>query len=94
MVEPILIVLAVGAAGGIVRSILGYKQQSDEGEAFNYIKLTKSMIRAALVGAGLVVGIAAATGTEITMATYISAFFLAVGADVLAKEGSATIVSK
>jgi len=92
--EPILILLAIGAVGGIVRAILGYETQSDEGEQFNYMKAGKSVVRAALIGTVAVIGIVQATGTEINTATYISAFFLAIGTDVLTKEGFGTLKNR
>ena len=91
MVEPILVILVIGAVGGIVRAVLGYQQQSDEKETFNYVKAGKSMVRAAVIGAFLVFGSTAVTGTEINTGTYIMAFFLSVGADVLVKEGYGTV---
>lgn len=86
MIEPIITIIAIGAIGGMVRGILGYSQQADEGEAFNYAKFAKSVTRAAIAGSAIVLGITTATGSTITQATYISAFFMAVGADVLTKE--------
>ena len=92
--EPIIIVLGIGALGGAIRSILGYEMQSDETETFNYAKFGKSVIRASIVGASLVMGATALTSAEVTTQTYILAFFVAVGADVLAKEGSGTVLNK
>ena len=94
MVEPILIVVIIGAIGGIIRSYLGYEQQSDETETFDKKKMVKSVVRAALVGAFIVYGSTAITGTEINTGTYIMALFLSVGADVMTKEGAATVGTK
>ena len=89
--EPIIIVLIIGAIGGAVRSILGYETQSEDVENFNYMKFGKSVVRASIVGASLVMAATALTSGEITNQTYILAFFTAVGADVLAKEGAGTV---
>ena len=95
MIEPILIVLGIGALGGVVRSVLGYKTQSDENESFNLAKFGRSILRASIVGASVVMGATALIGGEITTQTYVLAFFTAVGADVLTKEtAGATIYSK
>ncbi len=88
MIEPIVIVLLIGATGGIVRALLGYQEQAEENENFDYGKMGRSMVRAAIVGAFVVYGSTSITGTEINMGTYIMAFFLSVGADVLTKEGA------
>ncbi len=85
--EQIIILLLIGAFGGLVRSILGYETQSDIGEPFNIRKTLKSVVRASLAGTMAVMGIATATGLTITTATYLTAFFLAIGTDVLIKEG-------
>lgn len=90
-IEPIIILLAIGAVGGVFRAILGYEQQSDEGESFDYLKLGKSVVRAAVIGAFIVFGSTAITQGEITTSTYIMAFFAAIGADVIAKEGYGTV---
>jgi hypothetical protein len=87
MIDPIIIIIAIGALGGVVRCLLGYSEQSDPGEAFDYVKLAKSVARAAIAGAAVVYGISSATGSEITTATYISAFFVAIGVEVITKEG-------
>ena len=89
--EPLIILLAIGAIGGIIRTYLGYETQSDADEGFNYGKAAKSIVRAAVIGASLVMGITVATNGEITNQTYIMAFFLSVGADVMAKEGYGTV---
>jgi len=88
--EPIITVLGIGAFGGAVRSFLGYETQSDAEETFNKSKAIKSMVRAAIVGATVVMGATALTGSEITNATYVMAFFTAVGSDVITKEGTST----
>jgi len=89
--EPIIMLLLIGAFGGLVRSILGYETQSDAGEAFDIRKTMKSMTRAALAGTMAVMGIATLTGSEITTTTYLTAFFIAIGTDILTKEGYTTI---
>lgn len=89
--EPIIAILVIGALGGIARAVLGYEQQSDENETFNYIKAGKSVLRAAIIGAFIVLGSTAVTGSEITTVTYIMTFFTASGADVLVKEGYQTV---
>lgn len=86
--EPLLIVLGIGALGGAIRSILGYEVQSDAAEAFSYIKFGKSVVRAAIVGASVVLAATELTQSDITSQTYILAFFTAVGSDVLTKEGT------
>ena len=90
-IEPIIILLAIGAVGGIIRAVLGYEQQADEGESFDYLKMAKSVVRAAVIGAFVVFGSTAVTQGELTTSTYIMAFFIAVGADVIAKEGFGTL---
>jgi fluoride ion exporter CrcB/FEX len=89
--EPLIILLVVGAIGGIVRSIIGYEAQSDIDERFDYKKALKSVIRAAVIGSFIVIGTTSLTNSEITTATYITAFFIAMGADVLVKEGFQTV---
>jgi len=92
--EPLITLLLIGAFGGLIRSILGYETQSDSGEAFDIRKTVKSMTRAALAGTMAVMGIATLTGSEITTATYLTAFFLAIGTDILTKEGYTVINRK
>lgn len=87
--QTILVLLIVGAIGGAARSILGYKTQAEEGEQFDWQKFTKSVIRAAIAGAALVyytIGL-----ENIEDKTYVAAFFLSVGADVLVKETYTTV---
>ena len=86
--EPIVTILGIGAVGGAIRSILGYEMQADEAENFNYMKFGKSVVRAAIGGAAIVMGATALTGDAITTQTYIMAFFTAIGSDVLVKEGT------
>jgi len=85
MIEPLVILLAIGAAGGAVRSILGYKTQADTGESFDVVKFIKSIVRASIAGAALVYTTTDITA-GVTTATYVSAFFTAIGADVFLKE--------
>lgn len=92
--EQIIILLAIGAGGGLVRAFLGYETQSDKGEKFDIAKASRSVLRAAILGTVAVMGIVSATGTEITTATYASAFLLSIGTDVLTKEGIATAKGK
>lgn len=92
--EQILILLAVGAVGGVVRAFLGYETQSDPGETFNYAKAGRSVVRAAVLGTIAAMGIVQVTSTEITIATYFSTFLVAIGTDVLTKEGIATVRGK
>jgi len=94
MVEPIIILLGVGAVGGMVRSVLGYSQQANPGEAFDWAKFGRSTLRAAILGASVVMGISIGTGTAITTATFITAFFLSVGVDVMTKETYGTVAGK
>jgi hypothetical protein len=82
--QAIIILLVVGAIGGAVRSILGYKVQAEEGEEFSWVKFAKSVARAAIAGSAIVyytIGV-----ENIEAKTYVAAFFLSVGADVLIKE--------
>ena len=90
----LIILLGIGAVGGAVRALLGYEQQSDVEETFNYGKAGKSILRAAVVGASVVMGATALTGGAISESTYILAFFTAIGSDVLTKEGAGTIMKK
>lgn len=94
MIEPIIILIAIGAVGGIIRTYLGYETQSDTGEAFNYNKALKSVIRGALLGTSLVMGATYLTQGEITTTTYVLALFVAIGTDVVAKEGYGTVTGK
>ena len=87
--EPILVLLIVGALGGLVRSFLGYNAQAEENESFNYMKMLKSMLRASLVGAALVM-VLMKPDTVADTAFYVGAFFMAIGADILSKEGYTT----
>lgn len=91
--EPIIILVLVGALGGITRAFLGFQVQSEEGEKFNWMKLTTSVLRAAIAGSLLVyntVDVAAAVGAKM----YIGAFFTSVGADVFLKELYGTVTGK
>lgn len=92
-IEPIVLLLIIGAFGGIVRSILGYNTQSDEGESFNYMKAFQSVLRAAIVGAFVVYSTIQLTGEPITTAVYVLAFFTAIGSDILTKEGLTTLMN-
>ncbi len=91
MIEPIIILLAIGAVGGVIRTYLGYNTQSDKNEPFNYNKALKSVIRGALLGTSLVMGATYLTQGTITTQTYILALFVAIGTDVVVKEGYGTI---
>jgi len=87
--EPILILLIIGALGGLVRSFLGYNTQADTDESFDYMKMFKSMLRASLVGAAVVM-VLIKPDTVVDTAFCVSAFMMAIGADILSKEGYAT----
>jgi len=87
--EPILILLIVGALGGLLRSFLGYNTQADDKESFDYMKMLKSMVRASLVGAAVVM-VLMKPDTVTDTSFYAGAFFMAIGADILSKEGYAT----
>jgi len=89
-VEPIVLLVLVGAFGGIVRSLLGYQMQAPEGEKFNVLKMIKSMIRAAVAGAFLVYNTVEIT-PDIGAKLYLGAFFTSMGADVFLKEVYGTI---
>lgn len=90
-IEPIVLILIIGAFGGIVRSILGYNTQAYDGESFDYMKMFQSILRAALVGSFLVYTTIELTGETVTTATYVLAFFTAIGADIITKEGITTL---
>jgi hypothetical protein len=85
MVEPILILVGVGAVGGIVRSIIGYLTLAEAGETYSWKKLVSSILRAAIAG-GAVVYMTTDVSTVPTISIYIGAFFSSIGADVLLKE--------
>jgi len=82
--ETLVMLLLVGAVGGAVRSVLGYKTQADEGEKFDIVKFLKSVVRASIAGAFLIYS--TFDLNNITEKTYVAAFFTSVGADVLIKE--------
>lgn len=89
--EAIVILVLIGALGGLIRAILGYNVQSDAGEKFDWFKLIRSMLRAAIAGSLLVyntIDITPDIGTKI----YIGAFFTSMGADVFLKEIYGTLV--
>lgn len=90
-IDPIIILLIIGAFGGMVRSILGYETQADEGEQFDIMKAAKSIIRGAIGGTVVVMGMATIFNSPITTTTYITAFLAAVGADVIMKELYGTV---
>ncbi len=92
-IEPIILLLIIGAFGGIVRSILGYNTQSDEGESFNYMKAFQSVLRASIVGAFVVYSTIQITGESVTTVVYVLAFFTAIGSDILTKEGLTTLIN-
>jgi fluoride ion exporter CrcB/FEX len=91
--EPIIILLFVGALGGVVRAFLGYQVQSEKDEKFNVIKLASSVLRAMIAGSLLVYNttdVASIHGTQ----TYVGAFFTSIGADVFLKELYGTVTGK
>ncbi len=92
-IEPIILLLIIGAFGGIVRSILGYNTQSDESESFNYMKAFQSVLRASIVGAFVVYSTIQLTGEPVTTVVYVLAFFTAIGSDILTKEGLTTLIN-
>ena len=91
--EPLLILLVIGAFGGIVRSFIGYQANANETENFDYVKMARSMVRAAIVGVSIVLATTVLTGTEITTQTYVLAFMVSVGADTLTKETYKTVAT-
>jgi hypothetical protein len=94
--EPILILVLVGAFGGSVRSILGYFNQSDTDEKFDFQKFLYSFLRGAIAGSGLSYITYNTANINPSVAAYIGAFILSVGADVLIKElyGTVTELNK
>lgn len=82
--EPLIALLLVGALGGVVRSILGYKTDAPPEESFDWGKFLKSVLRASIAGSAIVYSTVPLE--NITTATYVTAFFVAVGADVLVKD--------
>lgn len=91
--EPILVLLIVGALGGLIRCFLGYETQADDGETFNYMKMLKSLVRASILGASVVM-VLMKPDTIMDTQFYIGAFMIAIGADVISKEGYGTVLSK
>ncbi len=89
--SPLLIVL-VGLLGGVVRGVLGYSNQSSRGEDFDWLKFGKSVLRAGIADSVLVYTTMDITTGSTTL--YITAFFMAIGADVALKEGYKTIIKK
>ena len=51
--EPIVILIGAGALGGVVRTVLGYLSEKEDGEGFSVKKLTKSLLRSVIGGAVL-----------------------------------------
>ena len=90
--QPIIIVVIIGAIGGLVRAFLGYKVQSDANEKFDWIKMVKSMIRAAIAGALIVYNTVDISNPSIQL--YIGAFFTSVGGEVIMKELYGTVMPK
>lgn len=90
--KQLLIVVLVGALGGMVRSILGYFTQSDEGENFNWKKFMFSVLRASIGGSFLVYS--TIDLSNINFGTYFVAFFNSVGADVFMKEVYGSLTTK
>lgn len=88
--EPILILVLVGASGGLIRSLIGFMNQADEGEKFNWKKLVASVLRASIAGSLLVYQTVEVT-ESIEVGTYIGAFFTSMGADVFLKEIYGTV---
>ena len=92
--EPMVWLLLIGAAGGVIRSFLGFSFQADEGEAFNYGKMFQSLLRAAFGGTALVMGTSVIFNSPVTTATYVQALFLAIGTDVIVKETYGSVKGK
>ena len=90
--QPIIIVVLIGALGGLVRAFLGYKVQSDTNEKFDWIKMLKSMIRAAIAGAIIVYNTVDVSNPSVNL--YIGAFFTSVGGEVIMKELYGTVINK
>ena len=75
--DPIFIIIGIGALGGFARSILGFLAQSDtDGESFDFAKSLKSVLRAAIGGAIL--------AYSLNFTDYKTIFFAAYAADVAA----------
>lgn len=87
--EPILVLLIVGALGGLLRSFLGYNTQADPGESFDYIKMLKSLLRASILGASVVM-VLMKPDTIMDTQFYASALLVSIGSDVISKEGYKT----
>jgi fluoride ion exporter CrcB/FEX len=91
--NEILILLVIGALGGLLRSFLGYRNHAPMHEGFDYVKMARSMIRAAIAGCFIVYSTVSITNGTLGTAEYILAFFLSIGADTITKE-SYTAVKK
>jgi len=83
--DPIVILVVVGAIGGLVRSLLGFSQQADANETFSAKKLIASILRAAIAGSFLVYS-TLEIPADPSAKFYLSAFFLSIGAEVALKE--------
>ncbi len=90
--SPLLIIVLVGLLGGAIRGFLGYKNQAGTYEDFDWMKLAKSILRAGIAGSVLVYTTMDVTTGSFTL--YITAFFMAIGADVAMKEGYKTVIKK
>ena len=77
-----------GAFGGAVRSFLGYNAQAGKKEAFDKLKLAKSIVRATVFG--FIAGMALPLGTDFVTAMGIAAG-VGIGGDVLLKESVSTV---
>jgi len=77
-----------GAIGGAVRTILGYFTNSDEGESFDYAKMAKTVITAAI--AGWAVGAALPETTDFLTA-FLTAAGVGIGTAVTVKESAKAV---
>ena len=91
--EPILIVLLIGAFGGLVRSFIGYRRTPDD-ISFDYLKFGQTIAIQIILGAFVVFGATAVSGGEINLSHYIMAFFIAIDAQSLMKGSGRSDVTK
>jgi fluoride ion exporter CrcB/FEX len=90
--DPYVILLLTGAAGGLTRAFTGWLNQSDIGESFSIRKSIASVIRATIAGAFFAYTTAnIEPGTSLTTATIANVFFQSIGGEVLMKEVYGTL---
>ena len=77
--DPILIVVLIGALGGLVKSVLGYVPSPD---GFNVVKMIKTVILASLAGSAVVYYTKIVGNPDVVLGldAYIESFFMSVGA--------------